>query len=499
MIAVYGDLPSPPIALVVSLYLSGRKRLAMRRMLLLSVVVGVGLVQSSSDALFGQQTPMAPLPPESSGYHQASADDAGAMTSASPPLAVDLKTAMEWTLWRNPDLIATRQNLRVSQAALAVAQRFPTSLNPTVSLNVQPWTFDKNTGQGSTPLEALVSVSWAQPIELGGRTGFRAEIARASFHQTQWNILQAELAALVATYRFHQTATYRREKLHVTQHLADFNRELVDTVRRQMQANQVAAVDVALAEIESQSAGQQVEVARQEYISALTELRQQIGIGEYMGILEPRGLLQPPEGPAARDEENLIRVALESRPEVHAAQAQAASSHAAVRLAQADRIPIFSAGPVYEKDQAGITYYGFAVSTPVPVLNAGRTLVAQREAEYQRDMVASEQTQQRVRNQVKAALIRWSQARQLVSRTEATIEPIKTLAARVERLYTAGQSDLVKLLQVRQRLILAENTRLDAIWQATQAYADLLTALGTTPLLGSIAGESALPVNPPRP
>ena len=48
----------------------------------------------------------------------------------------------------------------------------------------------------------------------------------------------------------------------------------------------------------------------------------------------------------------------------------------------------------------------------------------------------------------------------------------------MERLYTAGQTDLVKLLQVRQRWLEAANTQLDTTWQATQAYADLLSSLG---------------------
>jgi outer membrane protein TolC len=70
--------------------------------------------------------------------------------------------------------------------------------------------------------------------------------------------------------------------------------------------------------------------------------------------------------------------------------------------------------------------------------------------------------------------------------------PIKEHVARMERLYAAGQSDLVKLLQVRQRWIESANTRLDATWQTTQTYADLLTSLGGVPLLG------ALPVEPER-
>jgi cobalt-zinc-cadmium efflux system outer membrane protein len=260
-----------------------------------------------------------------------------------------------------------------------------------------------------------------------------------------------------------------------------------------MQANQIPPVDVALAEVESQVMDQQKEAALQDYAVALTELRQQVGIGEYMSCLEPSGPLQLPEEILAQDEDNLVRTALESRPEVHAAQAQVAGSRAAVCLARADRIPIPSIGTVYEKDNSGTSFYGLVVSTPIPVLNAGRTLVSQREAEWHRDSVVLEQTKQRVSNQVKAALIKWRQAQRLVKRTRAMIEPIKAQASRVDRLYAAGQSDLVKLLQVRQRLIQVENSQLDAIWQSTQAYADLLTALGATPLVGSVGATTDSP------
>ena len=64
----------------------------------------------------------------------------------------------------------------------------------------------------------------------------RAEIsneamAQAAFTQAQWNVLQAELSALVQTYRLHQTAAHRREKMRVAGQLAQFNAMLVETVR----------------------------------------------------------------------------------------------------------------------------------------------------------------------------------------------------------------------------------------------------------------------------
>jgi cobalt-zinc-cadmium efflux system outer membrane protein len=418
---------------------------------------------------------------------------------ASTPL--DLDAALEWTLSGNPDLIVLRQNLGVSAEAVEVARRFPTSLNPTVSVDVRPWVFERVPGEGIHRLEPLVSVSLSQPVELGHRRFHRVSIAEAAYSQTRWNILQAELLAMVQTYRLYETAVYRREKLRVAAELAEFNNRLLGTLRRQLEANQIPAADLVLAEVENQATAQHVETARQEYVAAAADLRQQIGIPQRAGWVEATGGLELPQPLAGEDEAALLQTALGTRPEVQAARVQVAGSRAAVCLARADRIPVPSLGPAYEKDESGACFYGMVLSSPVPVLNAGKTLVRQREAEYRRDQVALQQVQEKITLQVRAALVRWNQAQQLVSRTVALSEPIEGQAARMQRLYEAGQTDLVKLFQVRQRLIEAENTRLDAVWQATQVYADLLVALGATPLMGSLPrlGEPAAVPKAPEP
>ncbi len=122
-------------------------------------------------------------------------------STISPRTAVTLQTALQWTLTRNPDLVAQRQNLNVSAAAVRVAERFPTSLNPTVAVTVQPWVFQRGAGGDIDRLEPFFTLTWQQPIEIGHRTCYREAIARAGYTQTQWNLVQAELLALVETYR----------------------------------------------------------------------------------------------------------------------------------------------------------------------------------------------------------------------------------------------------------------------------------------------------------
>lgn len=413
----------------------------------------------------------------------------GDTVMSAPPatqIPVDLETALHWTLTSNPDLVAMRRDLGVSAAAIAVARRFPMSLNPTVSMDVRPWTFEHDAGQGSQPLGTQVSVSWMQPLEFGHRTGYRTAIARADYSQTQWNIQQAELLALVESYRLHQTALYRGEKLRVARQLAAFNAQLVQTVGRQMQAGQVAASELVLAEVENQSMRQVLQTAEQEYADAVAAIRRQIGIPDYAASMVPVGPLRVPDGLAGGDEQALIQVALDSHPEINAAKARVAASHAAVCLARADRIPIPSVGPVYENDESGTSFYGIALSTPVPALNTGRTLVYQQEMAHRRDLVALEQIRTRTVTRLGADIAKWEQTRALVAPIEASTREIQAQAEKMDRLYAAGQSDLLKLLSVRQRLIEAESARLDMVWQATQAYADLLAATGGVPLLGSL-------------
>src|SRR5262249_61087695 len=63
-------------------------------------------------------------------------------------------------------------------------------------------------------------------------------------------------------------------------------------------------------------------------------------------------------------------------------------------------------------------------------------------------------------------------------------------AARRGRLSELRQTDLTGWMQARQRLIQLDNSRLDAVWAATQAQADLLLALGTPTLIQAMLSQA---------
>ena len=420
--------------------------------------------------------------------------------------SISMQTALYGALTGNPDLVTMRQGnaLAVSAEAVEVARHFPTTLNPTLWMDYRPitlvpnGTFGTNSpGSGANRQNGFYHfgqdffyISLRQPIELGHQTTHRFHIAEAAYDQQRWLVIQAELTALVQTYRFFQTAAYRREKYRLAQQLADFNDRLLKSLQRRMVANQVQAADVELARLESLATRQQIKAARQDYLTALTDLRNQIGIPESAGAVEPLGDFTLPAYIPPVDEQIMIQEALRNRPDIHAAHAQIAGTHSAVSLAKGDRIPTPIIGPQYEMDEAGVQYIGFVFITPLPVWNNGKPLVLQREADHRRAIVAYEQAQQRATAQVRAGVAKWNSATELVNESSGLTRELGVSVGVLERLFEAGQSDLTKLMQARQRLIQLENAQLDAVWQATQAQADLLLALGTPSLINAMLNQA---------
>ncbi len=464
---------------------------------------------------------------------------AGSPASASTPSALlseagtsgrslSLQQALTGAITSNPDLVTLRTGAgaTASLEAVEVARHFPTTLNPTVFIDYRPITLIPNgtfgangTGATSGPGTSAgtrtnarggsfyhygqdyILVALRQPLEFGHQTTHRYSIAKAAYTQLQWQIVQAELNTLVQTYRFFQTAAYRREKAKVAEKLAVFNENLRDTLDRRLRANQAQPADVALAKVEARATRQQARAAQQDYLTALTDLRNQIGVPDSAAETEPLGEFTLPGNIPPLDEQGMVDAALRCRPDLKAAQANVDGTAAAVRLAKGDRIPPVIFGPQYVQDEAGIQYVGFNLVPTLPILNNGKPLVRQREADQRRAVVAFQQAQQRIMAQVRAAVAKWNGATGLVTDSSGLTEELSREADSLERLFEAGQTDLGRVTQARQRVIQLENAQLDAVFAATQAQADLMAALGIPSLIQNLlqAAEGDAGVAPGSP
>src|SRR5207244_11879157 len=95
--------------------------------------------------------------------------------------------------------------------------------------------------------------------------------------------------------------------------------------------------------------------------------------------------------------EALVAQLAGGRPDVLAARANFEAARANLGLARASRVPSLMIGPFYEHDTEAVQSYGLQAQIEIPVVNSGRPLVRQREAELRQRQVAFEQRQAKAR------------------------------------------------------------------------------------------------------
>ncbi|GAB4130723.1 hypothetical protein JCM17478_26910 [Thermopirellula anaerolimosa] len=391
---------------------------------------------------------------------------------------LSLEQALRETLDGNPDLLVLRDDRRVSWAAWWAAQRLPAALNPTVSVQVSPWTFDPQTGE---PLKTILTLTWLQPVEINGAQQYRVAQARAEYGLAQWQFLAAQFHALTDTFRLYETAVYRRERYQLAEKLATFQRELVETTRRRVESGLTTSADLLLTETEAQAVEQSLRLSREEYSAATAALQNHLALPETAVPLEVRDPFLLPE--SVPDEESLLPKILSCHPDILSVQAQVSAAQAAWRLSRAERIPPVNVGPIYEHNESGATFYGFAVESSVPLFNTGREIAYRREMEYRRELTRLEQQRRQIRVRLQVALERLRHAEAQCADARRARAAMEASISKMQALYQAGEANLLTLLDVRRRLLEAGYNELEIMWNLTQVYADFLEATGGAGLL----------------
>jgi cobalt-zinc-cadmium efflux system outer membrane protein len=295
--------------------------------------------------------------------------------------------------------------------------------------------------------------------------------------RTEWEIAAQEVALAVRVVRAFDAVIYQHAKLGVVEETLRLNLQAAEDVNVQARQGKLRVIDVIVARTEAKETQAQLGPARVAYQKAWNELRRALGVVE--GACTVQGTLDAPF--AQDDPDPLLAAALERRPDVHARQAALAEADARVRLALADRYGNPNVGPAYEYDPTRINLIGVQVSVPLPVLNTRRGEVYQREAERAKAALELRQVEVTIQQDLAAALARLYAARPWAEtyRDELLPELKKSLNA-TERLFDAGDPgvDTLRVLDFRRKLLKAQDAYLDALWEVSQARADIAAAVG---------------------
>jgi outer membrane protein TolC len=419
---------------------------------------------------------------------------ADAIPAAAPaeavPQPLTLEMAVGWALEHNPELAALRAQHGVAAAAVVIAETYP--FNPAWEGKVLPVNGPASAG--------ITNVIYNEhklllDVELHHQRRYREEAAAAGLTRTDWEIANQEVTLAVRVARAFDSVLYREAKLNLIDETQRLYEEAAEQVRKLFEAGRLRSADLLLARSDVIETRALALPARTALTSARYDLRRALGLVEGSATLA--GVLEMP--PASWDEAKLVEAALERRSDLNARRRAVDEAEARLQLAIADRHGNPNVGPMYAMDPTSVNYIGAQFTLPIPVFNRHKGEILQREADRTRAGLEVRQFEVQVQQDVQAALARLANAEQWVDFYRAkTLPELQNTLKELQKLFEQADPgvDVLRLIDVRRRLIHARDGYLDALWELRQAQADLGAAVGDPWLL---LGPQGAEEKPPAP
>ncbi|HZT81542.1 MAG TPA: TolC family protein [Gemmataceae bacterium] len=422
-----------------------------------------------------------------------------APAAAAPPPPSDkaftLEAAVLWALRHNPDLAAVRQQHNIAAAAVVIARTYP--FNPVAQSFVLG---DNGPASSGVTNHVFNEHTMRLDLELRHQGQYRRQMAQAALSRTDWEIANQELLLAVRVARAFAAFVYRRDKLRLVDEGIRLQDETAAQVAKLVEQGRLPAAELLLARANAADARALRPPAYSLAVAAWHDLRRLLGIDQ--GTFEVDGVLEPP--PLDLAGIDLEREALQQRPDHRALSLAVQEASARTRLEIANRFGNPSLGPAFEYNETRDYFIGMWAFYPIPVINTRKGEIMQRRAEQQRAVLALQANETTIRQDVAAALARLKNAADMVNayRTEALPALLKAQED-MDKLFSQGEAgaDVVRVLDLRRRVLRARDQYLDALFEYAQARADLMAAVGDLALVLPPCEPEEPPATlpPPRP
>jgi len=373
---------------------------------------------------------------------------------------------------QNPDLLAARQELEIARGRLVKA-RYPNPFNPEIGGEVT----NRSRGEpGEIGSSADFAVTLSQELEVAGQRGKRIEEAEHNLEKIAQQVRDAERVLTAQVKGAFYQALSRKRRLGLFRQVENLNRRLQEIGAARFQAGEVPKMEVNLAEIRLGQARKDTIVAESEYRNTLRALERLIG-REPTGASEPLGQLtvQPEEFQLT----DLLRLALEGRPDLRASAEELRRIDAEIALTRRLIVPNPTLSFLYREEERRDRIAGAAVSIPLPVFDrkqAELTQLAGRrgQASYERRGVLL-----RIRQEVGDALRSYEAAKAGVAVFEKDVlEHAQENFQLIETAYREGKIDLLQVVVVQNDLFNAQFSYLDSLSDYWSARTALEQAVG---------------------
>lgn len=387
---------------------------------------------------------------------------------AAEPLHVSLEQAVKLALERNLEFQAKREELGIAEGRSIHANLF-LQRNPELDGDVSNRRL-KKTENGSDKNLPQGGVALMQEFEIAGQPGYRRQAARENLERVKFEIGDFE-----RTLRFRVTDVFLKllnseSKIKQAERIVELRSRLYDASKKRLSLGDIPEAQVILAEFELNRARSDLISLQREREELLSRLKTELSLEDDTRI-EIQGELSRPSPSFSLQE--LIKTAIERRPDLAASERERRVAEAEERLARAERIPNIRVGPFYERDDKD-NIVGGKISIPLPFFDRNQGEI--REALARKSIANLNYLSRRraLEREIRAAYNKFKLAEREISLyPEDSLKRFDESLDLNQRAYQEGQIDLSDAILFQNQVIEARQKFIDALTNYNLALGEL--------------------------
>lgn len=407
---------------------------------------------------------------------------AGRAAAQSPPSsAATTMTADELVrraLHANRELAAARLDVTRARARLRQSGLLP---NPVLELEQTGGA--PGASEGEVERRAGISL----PIEYGGKRGRRIDVAEAGLRATEAFIADRERRLAAAVRRLYAEAIAANRELSFTNDLTRIDAEIGGILQIRVKEGDAPPLEESLLRVEIDRLRSRQAMLEGRRRAAELELGTAAGIPANERIVLGEGY---GDGIAVPPIEEALRLALQNRPDLRAAELNIAVAEAGLQLANVQALPDITVFGGYAKGRSGFDdtpigpltdrdkLFNAGVGISIPIFNRNQGAKAEAAAAIEQARRLREFTELQILAEVESALARYRAAGAAVEVfRQGVIERSEGNVRTMRAAYEAGAFTISEFLLERRRLVDAQRELIEALTERAVALIDLQAAV----------------------
>ena len=395
-------------------------------------------------------------------------------TDFDPTDGLSSDEAVAVALFLNPELRAFRKERGVAEGELIAAGLLP---NPQLQVT---WLFVQGITKGLGTSGWDVGLNWAPPRP--GERGAKVARAQARIEEVRAQVAGEERRLATEVRKAYATLGAAEQRIRLVDASMALQERLRKLVQDKLAVGDASRLDANVVELDYAERRREQAALLNDRERARLDLNRLLGLPPTIAVVLQDGADVLPYPPLTLDPPALETTMVEKRDDLKAAKQEYEQAEQQLRLAYIQRIPWFTFGPVYQRDQeegGPLNSFGIGFTLDLPLANLNQGEIARLEGARDKLREAFVARVHGARAEVYEALRNLRGQERLVQIYQEVVRPALDESARLaDASLELGDVNALQFVTAQDKALKGRRDGIEAQLEYVKAVFDLERALG---------------------